>query len=122
MQMMKHRLPAEKFREMPCIRVAVGCAGADYETPGGLKDDGYCSLQTANKYIRERLKVIRRINFRRGERPTLKDLIKGEMLDKPAIVCVLGHFLYVDGDTYYSFFKNGKDDVVAVWEIDKITP
>ena len=32
-------------------------------------------------------------------------------------VCVYGHFIYVDGQDYYSFFENEQDPVVCVWYI-----
>ena len=34
-----------------------------------------------------------------------------------AIVCCYGHFIYLNGDNYYSFFDNENDKVVAVWEL-----
>lgn len=34
-----------------------------------------------------------------------------------AAVCVLGHFIYVNGEDYWSFFNNENDPVVCVWYI-----
>ena len=119
MRLMKRRIPDETYKELPCILTAVGCAGGDITNRPFIKADGYCSLADANKYIRSMFNVKKRTDFRRGERPTLKELIKGQMITGPTIICVLGHFLYADDDTYWSFFKNGNDDVVTVWELIK---
>ena len=112
---MKRRTPPGILRGVPCSVVAVSCAtGGKMDGIPDLKDDGYCTLQSANRYIRAHLKVKKRIDFRRGLRPLLRDL----HLDGRAIVCALGHFLYLDHETYWSFFKNSGDEVVAIWVLD----
>ena len=118
MVLMKRREPDAGLKDLPCILTAVRSAGGNNPMIPNIAEDGYCSLRDANKYIRDTFKVRKRTDFRRGERPTLKELIKNQKITGPAIICVLGHFLFADGDTYYSFFKNGNDDVVAVWELD----
>lgn len=30
-------------------------------------------------------------------------------------VCLLGHYIYIDNDNYYSFFDNDEDEVVCIW-------
>ena len=59
------------------------------------------------------LPIKKRINYKRGERPKLKDL---HLLGK-AIVCVYGHFVYLDHEAYWSFFNNEEDEVVSLWVI-----
>ena len=112
---MKRIKPSEALRGVPCSLVAVSCAlGVDIP-PTGMKLKGtHGTLADMNRYVRMHLPVIRQIKYRRGERPKLKDLhIKGK-----AIVCVYGHFLYLENETYWSFFKNSDDDVVCVWILE----
>lgn len=113
----------ELFGGYPCSYVAVNSAllyggrCKDYaptELPDGLRSsDGYLTLNGNNKYVRKHLPVRKRRDFKRGERPKLKDL----HLEGSAIVVVYGHCIYVDGETYWSFFDNEEDEVVAVWEL-----
>ena len=115
---MKRVSPKPELEGIPCSYVAVACAlGGNpsnaEELFTSLKTDGYASLAVANRFIRSNLKIKKCINYKRGERPMLIDL----HLDGRAVVCVLGHFLYLDHETYYSFFKNEYDDVVSVWII-----
>ena len=109
----------EDINDMPCVMVAVNSAlgACKNETDHPiLKDDGYCTLQNANKYIRKYLPVKKRIDYKRGARPKLKDL----PIFEPAIVCVLGHYLYWHGNgVYESCFDNKEDDVVSVWILDQ---
>ena len=110
--MLRRITPNSALNGVPCSIVAVSCAlGKSPEEIPELKDDGYATLNSANKYIRKNLKVRKRGDYKRGERPLLKDL----NLDGKGIVCVLGHYLFLDHDKYYSFFENDYDDVVAVW-------
>lgn len=109
--------PSLLYNQMPCSIVAISCACGNLQHV--LKEsealdyraDGYLTLQQMNKLVRSCLSVKRRIDFKRGERPKLKDL----HIDEKAIVCVLGHYLYLNNDIYYSFFDNDEDDVVAAW-------
>ena len=116
--MMRRILPDDIYRGLPCSAVALGCALGikekdKVEIPEGLRKDGYLSLSGMNKFIRPRIKVRRRVDFPKGRRPILRDVVKGN--DLKAIVCCKGHFVYVDKENYYSFFRNGNDDVIALW-------
>ena len=111
---MVRRRPGKALQGVPCSIVAVRCAMGDAVGAPDLRDDGYATLDEANKYIRAKLKVKKRVYYRRLERPRLKDL----HLDGRAIVCVLGHYLYLDHETYYSFFNNEDDQVVTVWVLE----
>lgn len=122
---MKRILPDEIFRGAPCSTVAVGCAlhvtnrnALRSLVSKELHDDGYLSLAGMNRLVRANLSVVRRVDYRRGQRPTLRDFCHKYV--GRAIVCVEGHFLYVEGGNYYSFFFNGSDRVVCVWFIDKV--
>lgn len=111
------------YSGLPCSFVAVNCARqmnnenpafCVTEMPEGLrKSDGYLTLNGLNKYSRAHLNVAKRKDYRRGERPKLRDL----HLDGKAVVVVYGHCIYVDGETYYSYFENEDDEVVAVWQL-----
>ena len=115
---MTRRTPPENLRDFPCSICAVACAIghlpmgiSDYLAQ--LKSDGYATLNVANRFIRTHLDIKKRTNYKRGQRPKLKDL----HLDGKAVVCVYGHLVYVDHEDYWSFFENENDYVVAVWEI-----
>ena len=109
---MQQILPEHYLENLPCLIVAVTSAlGNRPDEIPVLKENGYATLKIANTYIRDSLKVNKRINYYRQNRPRLKDL----HIDGRAIVCVLGHFLYLDHEFYYSFFDNEEDDVVSVW-------
>lgn len=119
---MRQVIPAEVYEELPCSMVALGSALglADEErvselASDALKDDGYLTLDGMNKLIRAHMKVKRTMYYRRFERPTLEQFMR--RFKGKAIVCLLGHYIYVDGDEYYSFFENSQDPVVKVWEV-----
>ena len=111
---MKRKNPPFDFLNTPCIITAVGTAKGSISKINHLPDiraDGYTRLDEANRFIRANLAVKKSIEYRRGERPKLNEI----NLDGKAIVCVLGHYLYLDHNEYYSFFDNLNDDVVRVW-------
>ncbi len=112
--------PKSKYNGLPCVYVAVGTAfdqinGIEFKEslPDELKSDGYATLNVANKYIRKNLSVKRRQGYRRGERPLLDEFLANNT--EKCIICVFGHFIYVDQNKYWSFFDNSTDEVVAVW-------
>ena len=113
--------PNAKYHGLPCSYVAVGCAAEEQRKQieglaEGLKSNGYLSLNDMNKYIRTILPIKKKEYFKRGERPKLLDILKTD--DKKAVVCLLGHYVYIDGKgNYWSFFKNEYDDVVCIWWI-----
>lgn len=114
---MKRILPNTWLESTPCLIVSVcsalRCGPVVFEADDypKLRDDGYATLNAANKWIRSHLNVRKRVTYKRGERPKLRELD----LDGEAIVCVLGHYIYADKDTYWSFFDNDDDEVVTVW-------
>lgn len=111
---MKRIDPRKELHGFPCLMVALSCAKGYLITDiNDLKDDGYATLKVANKHIRQYLKIKKRYDYKRGQRPLLKDL----HLDGKALVCVYGHLIYLEGETYWSFFENEEDEVVAVWVI-----
>ena len=110
--------PAGRLDGMPCLVVAVDLAKGILESPHGwpeLRKDGYASLNAANAWIRENLPVKRRKDYRRGNRPRLKDL----HLDGMAVVCVHRHYIFLDHEVYWSFLDNEEDEVVTVWKLDE---
>ena len=110
--------PAGRLNDMPCLAVAVDLAKGVIQSPHGwpeLRKNGYASLNAANAWIRENFPVKRRRDYRRGKRPKLKDL----HLDGIAIVCVFGHYVFLDHEVYWSFFDSEEDEVVVVWELDE---
>ena len=118
---MVREIPNYYLVDDPCLVTALYCATGLFESPRGypeLKADGYATLSSANKWIRQNLKIKKRTDYKRGERPKLRDL----HLDGQAVVCVLGHYIFVDHEKYWSFFDNEDDDVVAVWELKDYVP
>ena len=116
--MIKRRDPDEMFQDLPCAIVAVGTAmGKMPPKPEALKADGYLTLVGMDRYCRSLLRVKSKVQYRRNCRPTLRDFL--EVNKDKAIVCVLGHFLYADRNTYWSFLRNANDQVVAVWYLDE---
>lgn len=120
---MKRIVPDKIYRGLPCSVVAAGCAlhlavrasiRALYSPD--LKRDGYLSLDGMNRLIRANMAVVRRVNYKRGQRPCLRDFC--HEFSGRAVVCVAGHFVYVENGDYYSFFKNGNDEVISVWILE----
>jgi hypothetical protein len=116
---MNRIIPDDALYGKPCCITAVVCAAPNKNLANNLeflpkRGEGYATLDAANKFIRTNLDVKKNTKYRRGERPLLKDL----HLDGKAIVCVKGHYLYLDHETYYSFFDNEDDDVVSVWQLE----
>ena len=118
---MRRKLPPNYLKGYPCSIAAVACALGELPEDtedyiDSLGENGHATLSQANKLIRSCLEVKKRIDYKRGSRPKLKDF----HLDGRAIVCVLGHYLYAEGDAYYSFYDNLIDEVVAVWLLKEI--
>ena len=119
---MKRILPDEIYRGVPCSVVSMGCAlkitdrnALNALFSKELHSDGYLSLKGMNALVRSKMSVLRRTDFKRGQRPCLRDFCHS--FSGKAVVCLLGHFVYVEGGDYHSFFFNGDDPVVAVWEV-----
>lgn len=121
---MRRIKPKDFYLDLPCSVVSIGCAAEmlygsfDY---GKIKEfseqasanGNYATLRSVNVQVRKFLNVKKYTYYTRAERKTLKECCSG----KTAIVCVYGHFVFVNGDSYYSYFDNDNDKVVAVWEL-----
>lgn len=114
--------PDAKYNGMPCSYVGAGCAyedvtkkDFDLPLPPGLRNDGWLTLNNMNKFIRGLLPIRKKVYFKRGERPKLKDFLKDN--EERCGVCVYGHFIYVNGHDYWSFFNNDENRVVCIWYI-----
>ena len=114
--------PINKYRGLPCSYVGIGCAYEDfYNKPftismfENLKDDGWATLENTNKYVRSLLPIKKKVYFKRNERIKLKEFLS-ENTEK-CLVCVYGHFIYVNGKDYWSFFENENDKIVCIWYI-----
>lgn len=120
---MRRIIPSDIYREKPCSVVSLGCAlqicderALSALVSPYLRGDGYLSLKGMNELVRANCRVVRRTDYRRGERPALRDWAH-EHLGERAVVCVAGHFVYFDGKDYHSFFFNGGDPVICVWTL-----
>ena len=67
--------------------------------------------------LKANMRVIRRVYYKRGERPRLWDFMR-ENKGRRAVLCLLGHFVYFDGEDYHSFLKNDGDLVVKAWYVE----
>lgn len=113
-------IPSEKYNGLPCSYVGTGCAYEDIyrkpftePLPPNLKDDGWSTLENTNKYVRKFFKVKKKEYYKRGERPILNDFLSHNF--GKCLVCVYGHFIYVSGNDYWSFFDNSQDEIVCIW-------
>jgi len=121
---MKRIIPADIYQGLPCSVVATGCAmgvsslsALSALVSDDLHNDGYLSLDGMNKLIRSNQKVKRCDYFKRGNRPSLLEwasMHEGER----AVICLIGHFIYFDGENHHSFFENDYDPVVKVWYLE----
>lgn len=75
--------------------------------------DGYMNLKTMNAMLRYYIGVRKYEYYKRNERPILHTFkCKGK-----AVVCVKGHYVFAENDTYYSTFPVDDVEVVAVWHL-----
>ena len=114
--------PNAKYLNLPCSYVGTGCAYEQYHhkpfnepLPSNLGEDGWSTLDNTNRYIRQYLPIRKKEYFKRGQRPILKDFLSSNT--EKCLVCVYGHFIYVDANDYYSFFDNEYDPIVCIWYI-----
>ena len=118
---MRQIIPGAIYDDLPCSVVAVGTAMGVKDArdlkqlvSGNLHDDGYLSLDGMNELLRANLEVKRTLYYKRGSRPSLLRFAS-EHRGQKAVICLLGHFIYYDGENYHSFFDNANDAVVKVW-------
>ena len=115
--------PKDFYLDLPCSVVSIGCASEllrgtfDYDkirvfSEQASRNDNYATLRSVNEQVRRFFQVKKYTYYTRAERKALRQF----QLEN-AIVCVYGHFVYVHGDSYYSYFDNDNDKVVAVWEL-----
>ena len=112
--------PDKKYRGQPCSVTCVGTAYDHIHTwpftiikPEEMRYDGYLRLRDMNQFAREYLPIAKRIDFKKNERPRLKEFLQTN--ETRCCICVPGHFLYADAQTYWSFFDNDDDKVITVW-------
>lgn len=104
---------------IPCSRLALACAliknGKNVKIASYLNvySDGYCPLKSMDKLVKRTFAGVEYRYFPQDERPKLDDL----KWEGKYIVCLLEHFIYVEGNKYYSLFDNTNDEVVAVWKL-----
>lgn len=107
----------------PCSVVALNDAFADFGKeqiePNKVHcySNGYCPLKVMNTFIKKHFLSIYKY-YGKNERKPLKEFSFNKT---KAIVCVQGHYIYVDGDTYYSYYDNEDDPVIAIWILIDLT-
>lgn len=112
--------PKAKYIGQPCSYVGTGCAYEEFfgkefsePLPGNLADDGWSTLENTNRYVRRLLPIKKKVYYKRSERFSLNTFLASNT--ERCMVCVYGHFVYVDKSDYWSFFDNETDKVVCVW-------
>ena len=117
--------PNERFSGKPCSMIALYYAyrqiykqNIAVEEIVRTRPDGYLALSKMNMYINLLFHVKKAKQYGSSKRFALKEFIQSN--DKQCIVCVLGHYIFVDGKNYFSFFNNDYSKVVKIWELDKI--
>ena len=118
-------IPNERFNSMPCSMVSLYYAYKDLykqyikiDEIVRTRQDGYLALSKMNTYANLLFKVKKAQQYGSTKRFTLKEFLKSN--DKKCVVCVLGHYIYVDGKDYYSFFNNENDKVVKIWYVEAL--
>lgn len=116
-------IPNERFNGIACSKVALYYAYKDiYNQKIAVNDiiqtrpDGYLALSKMNHYINMFFKVKKAQQYGSTKRFSLDEFLKTN--DKKCVVCVLGHYIYVDGKNYFSFFDNEKDKIVKIWYVE----
>ena len=110
----------EKF---PCSILALGLAlmksgATSLEKLGVTVDEyGYCQLRNMGDAIKIHFKVKAYRYYQTNNRKKLTEYIT---FPGKYIVCVKGHYIYVEDSNYYSFFDNLDDYVVAYWALDEL--
>lgn len=126
-ELFEDKVAADQFLStQPCSVVALNCALKDFvliEEPKKFDDElkcwtfGYLKLNDFHKVIKKYFPKVKKHIFEKQNRETLFDAdyhYDAFVLAK-AIACVKGHYIYVNNDTYYSYFNNDNDELVAVW-------
>lgn len=126
-ELWENRGIADTFLSMqPCSVVAINCALRDKNY---LKDNcfdelvddvkcynnGYLKLADMNRALKWLMRVQEYRYFKKTERIKLEQLAFLVNPSGKAIICVKGHFIYANKDTYYSYFDNDNDEIVAIW-------
>ena len=119
-------IPNERFNSMPCSMVAMYYAYKDIykqyikiDEIVRTRQDGYLALSKMNTYANLLFKVKKAQQYGSTKRFTLKEFLKSN--DKKCVVSLLGHYIYVDGKDYYSFFNNENDKVVKIWYVEALS-
>lgn len=127
-------IPKMQYYGSPCSHVAVQTARdelimddirpvGDKWLPRIKSKDGWCTLSDMNRCVRKYFNVAKRVDYKRGQRPTLsyflrniENMFGNEYLSYSAIIVVYGHCIFMDKNkNYYSYYENEDDEVVAVW-------
>lgn len=116
--------PSERFNNTPCSMVALYYAYKNIynqriavEEIIRTRPGGYLALSKMNNYINMFFKVKKAQQYGKDKRFSLNEFLKTN--DKKCVVCLLGHYIYVDGKNYFSFFNNEKDKVVKIWYVEE---
>lgn len=112
-------MPAKYLTDLPCSIVAITSAKnnlnicTETKFPEELKENGYLDLNSMNKLIRTNIKVKKKQYLKKTERIPLENFLESNT--EKCIICVYGHYIYVNGEDYWSFFPNEKDKIVCIW-------
>jgi len=80
-----------------------------------LVKNGQISLEHANKFIRDKLKVDRAYHFAHKELLNLKEFTK--IYKYPSLLRVNKQYIYWDGFDYYSNYNLDNEEVTEAWRL-----
>ncbi len=116
-------IPNKKYEGYPCSYVGAGCAYEDIkkkefkeELPESLSKEGYLSLKNEEEFLKTFFNIKKKRYYKRTERPYLIDFLRENK--GPCCICVYGHFVYANGEDYWSYFDNDYSKVVNVWYLE----
>lgn len=115
--------PDNKYRKTPCSYIGIGCAyeniyGRDFDVLKSEDLSSYPFVKDIDKYIRQYFKVDDMHYLKGSERITFKQFLATNT--KECLVYVYGHFMYVNGKDYWSFYNVDHCEVVCIWYLDEV--
>lgn len=117
--------PSSILYNKPCSMVSLDTAYRDIynefidiDEIVRTRSDGCLALSKMDMYVKLLFRVRKAIQYTKEKRFTLKEFLQHNMIK--CIVCVEGHYVYVDGKNYYSFFDNLEDKIVKIWYVEAI--
>lgn len=105
--------PAKELVQEPALVSAVTMALGEKPKNAPELNNGWASLEAADAWISQNLMVRSVVDYRKPFRPKVQDF----SMTGRAIACVVGSFVYVEGNQYWSFEDLAMRSIIRVWII-----